>query len=251
MHTLLHTRMSFWILEVCVLSCFSCVWLLATLWTVACQAPLSMKFSRQEYWSQLPSPSAGDLPNQGSNLSLLCLFHWQAGSFPLAPPAKPQILGVCHSFSKPLHMANFTDFPFKFYQVVCPTGIASLGSCNFKPLLLFFCLLVFIQHPGDRTLSLLSMLWILLNKEKTWEWVFSRELTCRPDNSSLKNFLRIFQPIWPPSVTARLLTFKAHLAAWWMVFTSALELQRNGWEKDKVKSTKLAVLLMLIIFLGK
>ena len=33
--------------------------------TVACQAPLSMEFSRQEYWSWLPFPSAGDLPNPG------------------------------------------------------------------------------------------------------------------------------------------------------------------------------------------
>ena len=35
---------------------------LATPWTVACQAPLSMGFSRQEYWSGLPFPSPGDLP---------------------------------------------------------------------------------------------------------------------------------------------------------------------------------------------
>ena len=33
-----------------------------TLWTVACQAPLPMAFSRQEYWSRLPFPSPGDLP---------------------------------------------------------------------------------------------------------------------------------------------------------------------------------------------
>ena len=38
---------------------------LAIPWTVACQAPLSMRFSRQEYWSGLPFPSPGDLPNPG------------------------------------------------------------------------------------------------------------------------------------------------------------------------------------------
>ena len=38
---------------------------LATPWTVACQAPLSMGFSRQEHWSGLPFPSPGDLPNPG------------------------------------------------------------------------------------------------------------------------------------------------------------------------------------------
>ena len=44
---------------------FSCVQLFATLWTVARQAPLSMGFSRQEYWSGLPFPSPGDLSNPG------------------------------------------------------------------------------------------------------------------------------------------------------------------------------------------
>ena len=48
-----------------MLSCFSHVRLFATPWTVACQAPLSMGFSRQEYWNGLPVPSPGDLPNPG------------------------------------------------------------------------------------------------------------------------------------------------------------------------------------------
>ena len=39
--------------------------LFATLWTVACQASLSMEFSKQEYWSGLPFPSPGDLPDPG------------------------------------------------------------------------------------------------------------------------------------------------------------------------------------------
>ena len=43
----------------------SCVRLFATPWTVAYQAPLSMGFSRQEYWSGLPFPSPGDLPDPG------------------------------------------------------------------------------------------------------------------------------------------------------------------------------------------
>ena len=41
---------------------------LATPWTVACQAPLSMGFSRQEYWSGLPFPSPGGLPHPGIEL---------------------------------------------------------------------------------------------------------------------------------------------------------------------------------------
>ena len=50
---------------VCVLSCFSHVQLFATLRTGACQAPLSMGFSRQEHWIGLSCPSPGDLPDPG------------------------------------------------------------------------------------------------------------------------------------------------------------------------------------------
>ena len=56
----------------------SCVRVFATPWT--CQAPLSMGFSRQEYWSRLPFSSPGDLPDPGMNTHRLCLlqvlYHW-------------------------------------------------------------------------------------------------------------------------------------------------------------------------------
>ena len=52
-------------MRACVPSCFTCVWLFATPWIVACQVPLSMGFSRQGYWSGLPFPSPGDLPDPG------------------------------------------------------------------------------------------------------------------------------------------------------------------------------------------
>ena len=85
---------------VCVLSHSSCIRLYATPWTVAHQAPLSMGFSRQEYWSGLPCPPPGDLPNPGTGPSVLCLLHWQAGSLPLAPPGKPSdLLGMSISLA--------------------------------------------------------------------------------------------------------------------------------------------------------
>ena len=72
---------------VCVLSC-SVVSNLATSWTVACQAPLSMGFPRQEYWSGLSFPPPGDLPDPGIEPSspvvsctgrwTLPLYHWEA-----------------------------------------------------------------------------------------------------------------------------------------------------------------------------
>ena len=64
-----------------VLSCFSCVQLCATLWTVAHQASLSMGFSRQKYWNRLPCPPPGDLPNPGMEPASPALagrffYHW-------------------------------------------------------------------------------------------------------------------------------------------------------------------------------
>ena len=50
---------------ICVCWSFSHVWLFASLWTVARQAPLSTGFSRQEFWSVLPCPAPGDLPDPG------------------------------------------------------------------------------------------------------------------------------------------------------------------------------------------
>ena len=64
----------------------SCVWLFATPWTVAYQAPLSMEFSRQ-YWSGLPFPSPGDLPNPGIKPRSPEL---QADTLPFESPGKPR-----------------------------------------------------------------------------------------------------------------------------------------------------------------
>ena len=60
--------------------------LFATLWTVALQAPLTMGFARQEYWSELPFPSAGDLPKPGIKPGFPAS---QADSLPAEPPGNP------------------------------------------------------------------------------------------------------------------------------------------------------------------
>ena len=75
------------------LTIFSCAYSLshvrffATPWTVACQAPLSMGFSRQGYWSGLPFPSPSDLPNPGIEPGSPAL---QADSLLSEPPGKPR-----------------------------------------------------------------------------------------------------------------------------------------------------------------
>ena len=63
-----------------------CVQLFVTPWTRAYQAPQSMEFSRQEYWSGLPFPSPGDLPNPGIEPGSPAL---QADALPSEPPGKP------------------------------------------------------------------------------------------------------------------------------------------------------------------
>ena len=50
-------------------SCFSCIWLFGILWTVAHRAPLSIGFSRQDYWGGLPCPPPGDLSHPGIELA--------------------------------------------------------------------------------------------------------------------------------------------------------------------------------------
>ena len=70
----------------CVLSHFSHLQLFVTLWTIACQAPLSMEFSWQEYWSELLYPPPVDLSDPGMEPRSPTL---QAGSLPAEPLRKP------------------------------------------------------------------------------------------------------------------------------------------------------------------
>ena len=63
------------------------VQLFGTPWTVAYQAPLSMGFSRQKYWSGLPFPSPGDLPDPGIEPGSPAL---EADALTSEPPGKPQ-----------------------------------------------------------------------------------------------------------------------------------------------------------------
>ena len=75
----------------CMLSCFNCAQLYVTLWYVACQAPLSMGFSRQEYQNGLPCPLPGDLPHPGTEPRSPEL---QADSLPSEPPGKLKNTGM-------------------------------------------------------------------------------------------------------------------------------------------------------------
>ena len=76
-------------------------------WTVAYQAPPSMEFSRQEYWSGLPFPSPGDLPNQGTEPMSPTL---QADTLPREPPGKPfSDIKIAILAFKNLYALSFAD----------------------------------------------------------------------------------------------------------------------------------------------
>ena len=72
-----------------MLSHFSCIRLCVILWTVAHQAPLSMGFSRKEYWSVLPCPPPGDLPDPGIEPVPLKSSAFEGGFFTTSVPEKP------------------------------------------------------------------------------------------------------------------------------------------------------------------
>ena len=83
------------------------VQLFATPWTVARQAPLSRRFSRQEYWSRLPFPPPGDLPHPGIELASPAL----AGRFlTIEPPGKPLICMYSYMNGIPCREYSWKDY---------------------------------------------------------------------------------------------------------------------------------------------
>ena len=105
----------------CVLSRFSCVPLFAMLWTVAHQGSLSMGFSMQEYWSKLPIPAPGDLPNPWLSPHLLR----QANSLPLAPPRKPT---NSHAMQSRNSFISVFSECLPFYLFLLPISLTSVVS---------------------------------------------------------------------------------------------------------------------------
>ena len=75
---------------VCILSCSRHVQLFATIWTITRQAPLSMGFSRQEYWSGLSCSPPRDLPYSGIKPMSPVPPAFQVDSLPTEPPGKPK-----------------------------------------------------------------------------------------------------------------------------------------------------------------
>ena len=112
---------------VCVLSLLSDS---ATPWTIACQAPLSMEFSRLEYWGGLPFPSPGDLPDPGIKLvSLVDSFidRWILHNEPLGKPIsvtiKGYILDEFKAILKILQCLSFLIAMLRIIATICIMGL--------------------------------------------------------------------------------------------------------------------------------
>ena len=136
----------------CVLSRISCVWLCATLWTVACQAPLSMGFSRQEYCTGLPCPPPGNLPNPALLQCRWTFYHLSGQGSPKTPD------WVAYPFSRG------TSRPRNQTSVSCTAGSwatreALRSHWEYSlPLLRYYCL-----HTN---LTLSKTFFISMNRKK-------------------------------------------------------------------------------------
>ena len=90
------------------------VQLFVTPWTVTLQAPLSMGFSRQQYWSGLPFPTPGGLPDSGTEPTSPVSSALASGLFTTAPPRKPLkgvCVCVCDFYFEYTHTPMYMGFP--------------------------------------------------------------------------------------------------------------------------------------------
>ena len=122
-------------MHACMLSHFSRVWHCETLWTAAHQAPLSMGFSRQEYWSELPFPSPSNIH---AHILTEFLYHvisvfrlWKrTDSFGLVSPIHYPYIFKYMNIDSPFffccencHIYNFNRSCWQFDQAPCPDWI--------------------------------------------------------------------------------------------------------------------------------
>ena len=105
------------VLLACMFSYFSCVWLFVTPWTIACQAPLSMELSRQEYWNGLPCPPPGDLPDAGFEPESPMSPALQGDTLPLSHQGRPDKITL-NSCKPP------KDYLLKYHIQVSPVPTA-------------------------------------------------------------------------------------------------------------------------------
>ena len=134
-----------------VLSCFS-----AIPWNAAFQVPLCMWFSRQEYWSGLPRPSLGDLPNPGFEPRSPAL---QVDSWPSEPPGKPLICSkwLSHAQSRVNFLTPFSSAAAAKSHQLCPTLCDPIDG----------------SLPGSSVPGILhtrTLEWVAISFSNAWKW---------------------------------------------------------------------------------
>jgi len=125
-----------------VLSHFSCVWLFVTPWTIAHQTPQFMGLCSQEYWSGLPFPSPGDLPDPGIEPVSLTSPTLAGRFFTLVSPQKPNYWGIvdlhfCIRFRCTVEVTVFWGpFSFLWFLVIYSRNVSFVagGSWNLNAL---------------------------------------------------------------------------------------------------------------------
>ena len=123
-------------IQACMLRCFSQVQLFVTLWTAAHQAPLSMGFSRQEYWSGLPCPRPGDF------------------SHPEIEPASPANLALAGWFFTTSTNWEYT-YTLWYQESILKLGVKQIGNTQTWHMLMFsiMCILYNFNIEGNFYLS--------------------------------------------------------------------------------------------------
>ena len=147
---------------------FSCVWLSATAWTEAHQAPLSIEFPRQEYWSGLPFPSSGDLRSPGIELMSPALT---SRFFTTELPGKLKIRSLGLTYTLCCVPSLFAQScPILCNPMDCsPPGSSVHGIL--QPRILEWVTMSFMPNPGIGPTSLVSPVLTgrFFTSHDTWE----------------------------------------------------------------------------------
>ena len=148
----------------CLCAVLSRVWLFATTWSVAHQAPLSMGFSRQEYWSGHHFLLQGIFLSRGWKPHLLHLLHWQAYSLPLRHLESSNLLQLKKKKKARATMFccwNNQQFFLIFHQYL--SGLSHPAKIKLVFLLvLIFIILTFTSDYPFAYLVILDEYWIVL-----------------------------------------------------------------------------------------
>ena len=164
----------------CILSCFSCVQLFVALWTVACQAPLSM-WSPLPHWSGLPCPPLGDLPDSGCISYISCIGRWVLYHLKM----KVKVTQSCPTLWNPMNYTVHEILQARILELVAfPFSRGSSQPRGQPRSLLCRWILYQISHKGSPrilwvgSLSLLQQ--IFLSQESNWGLLHCRWILCQP-----------------------------------------------------------------------